>query len=161
MEQNQADPKAQKAPRLIQIMYNNRNYNEQLQAIRVSPDGVIGAVVLQSNEILVYRFMDRNNELIAEKAARKPIIVHKLNHRHLTRVIDLYIFKKPGSQNEHGVDEYSMFVLFENGVILFNGVERRTDQLVVMDSAQEGPTLLTLGCADCDYKNGILMLDAK
>ena len=30
-----------------------------------------------------------------------------------------------------------------------------------MDSNQEGPTLLTPGCADCDYKNGILMLDAK
>ena len=28
MEQNVADPKAQKAPRHIQIMYNNRNYNE-------------------------------------------------------------------------------------------------------------------------------------
>ena len=105
--------------------------------------------------------MDRNNELIPEKVAKKPIIVHKLNHRHLTKVIDLYIFKKHGSQNEHGIDEYSMYVLFENGVILFNGVERRSEHMVVMDSGQEGPTLLTLGCADCDYKNGILMIDAR
>ena len=105
--------------------------------------------------------MDRNNELIPEKVAKKPIIVHKLNHRHLTKVIDLYIFKKHGSQNEHGIDEYSMYVLFENGVILFNGVERRSEHMVVMDSGQEGPTLLTLGCADTDYKNGILMIDAR
>lgn len=33
--------------------------------------------------------------------------------------------------------------------------------MVVMDSGQEGATTLTLGCADCDYKNGILMIDAK
>jgi len=39
----------------------------------VSPDGVIGAVVLETNEILVYRFMDNKNELIPEKAARKPV----------------------------------------------------------------------------------------
>ena len=54
-------------------MYNNRGYNEPLQAIRVSPDGVIGAVVLQNNEIMIYRFMDKNNELIPEKISRKPI----------------------------------------------------------------------------------------
>ena len=105
--------------------------------------------------------MDSKNELISEKAARKPIIVHKLTHRQLIKVIDLYIFKKQGAQNEHGIDEYSMYVLFENGVILFNGVERRNEQMVVLDSAQEGPTLLTLGCADVDTKNGILMIDAK
>ena len=81
MEQNTIDPKAQKAPRHIVIMHNGRNYNDQLQAIRVSPDGVIGAVVLSNNEILVYRFMEKSGDLISEKIARKPIIVHKLTHR--------------------------------------------------------------------------------
>lgn len=125
MEQNTIDPKAQKAPRHIVIMHNGRNYNDQLQAIRVSPDGVIGAVVLSNNEILVYRFMEKSGDLISEKIARKPIIVHKLTHRQLTKVIDLYIFKKAGPQMDN--DEYSMYVLFENGVILFNGVDRRND----------------------------------
>ena len=120
-------------------MYNNRGYNEPLQAIRVSPDGVIGAVVLQNNEIMIYRFMDKNNELIPEKISRKPIQMHKVNHRHLTKVIDLYIFKKQGNQTEHGIDEYNMYVLFENGVILFSGVEKRSEQSVVMDSTSDGP----------------------
>jgi len=73
VESKELDPKAQYSPRLIQIMHNNRNYVDALQAIRVSPDGVIGAVVLETNEILVYRFMDNKNELIPEKAARKPV----------------------------------------------------------------------------------------
>ena len=127
VESKELDPKAQYSPRLIQIMHNNRNYVDQLQAIRVSPDGVIGAVVLETNEILVYRFMDNKNELIPEKAARKPIQIHKLNHRHLTKVIDLFVSKKSGNQNDHGNEEYQMYVLFENGVILFNGVDRRND----------------------------------
>ena len=33
--------------------------------------------------------------------------------------------------------------------------------MVVLDSTQEGPTLLTLGCADVDKKHGFLMIDAK
>ena len=70
--------------------------------------------------------MDRNNELIPEKTAKKPIQVHKIEKRHLTKVIDLYIFKKQ-QQNEYGNDEYNMYVLFENGVILFTGVERKSE----------------------------------
>ena len=110
---------------------------------------------------MIYRFMDKNNELIPEKISRKPIQIHKVNHRHLTKVIDLYIFKKQGNQTEHGIDEYNMYVLFENGVILFSGVEKRSEQSVVMDSTSDGPAQLTLGCADCDYKNGVLMIDSK
>ena len=30
-----------------------------------------------------------------------------------------------------------------------------------MDSTSDGPAQLTLGCADCDHKNGILMIDSK
>ena len=30
-----------------------------------------------------------------------------------------------------------------------------------MDSTSDGPAQLTLGCADVDYKNGVLMIDSK
>ena len=78
MESQIPDPKAEKAPRLIQVMHNSRPYTDELQAIRISPDGAIGAVVLQSNEILIYRFMDKKKELIPEKVAKKAIMVHKV-----------------------------------------------------------------------------------
>ena len=43
---------------------------------------------------IMHTFMDKNNELIPEKTAKKPIQVHKIEKRHLTKVIDVYVFKK-------------------------------------------------------------------
>ena len=112
-----------KAPRSIAITHNNRVYSDELNAIRVSPDGVIGGIVLQNNEILIYRFMDRNGDLVPEKTAKKPK-THTIHYKHLTEVTDIYIFKKQSNHNDYD-DEYCMYVLFKDGIILFNGVERK------------------------------------
>ena len=127
------DPKAQKAPRCIAITHNNRVYTDELLAIRVSPDGVIGAIVLQNNEILIYRFMDRNGDLLPEKQAKKPVRTHTIHYKHLTEVTDIFIFKKQGHNNDYDQEEYCMYLVFKDGIILFNGVDRRNDQIVVLD----------------------------
>ncbi len=70
---------------------------------------------------------------------------------------DLYIFKKP--DNVSGADEYQMYVLFEEGILLYNSITGRTDPnkvLKVYDFASESMSL-SQGLADC--RNGILMVD--
>lgn len=52
-----------------------------------------------------------------------------------------------------------MYVLFKNGILLFNGVERRNDQVIVLDQTKEGPTSLTPFCSDIDHKHGALLID--
>ena len=51
-----------------------------------------------------------------------------------------------------------MYVLFEEGILLYNSIERRTEPQVVHDSVTEG-LHLSAGLSDCDCKNGILMVD--
>lgn len=155
------DPKAQKAPRSISITHNNRVYTDELNAVRVSPDGVIGGIVLQNNEILIYRFMDKNGDLLPEKTAKKPVKTHIIHYKHLTEVTDIYIYKKNSNQNDYDGDEYCMYVLFKDGIILFNGVERKNDQIIVLDQSKEGPTQLTPLCSDIDHRNGILLIDTS
>ena len=44
-------------PRMIPITYNGKNYTDSIKAFRVSKDGAIGAVVLKTNDILIYRVL--------------------------------------------------------------------------------------------------------
>ena len=87
----------------------------------------------QNNEILIYRFMDRNGDLLPEKTAKKPVRTHTIHYKHLSEVTDIFIFKRQAHHNEYDSDEYCMYVLFKDGIILFNGVERRNDQVIVLD----------------------------
>ena len=122
---------------------------------------MIGGIVLQNNEILIYRFMDRNGDLLPEKTAKKPVRTHTIHYKHLTEVTDIYIFKRNTHHNEYDSDEYCMYVLFKDGIILFNGVERRNDQVIVLDQTKEGPTTLSQGCSDIDHKHGVLLIDTS
>lgn len=65
--------------------------------MRVSNDGVFGGIYVQSNEIFIYRFMAANGDLLPEKISSKPIETHKINIGNFRKMLDLYIFKKPGS----------------------------------------------------------------
>ena len=67
---------------------------------------------------------------------------------------DLYIFKKPGSVGGEQAD-YQMYVLFEEGILLFNDISRRMEPHQVHDFQAE--QLLLSGISDC--RNGILMVD--
>lgn len=49
-----------------------------------------------------------------------------------------------------------MYVLFEEGILLYNSIDRRTEPQVVHDSLNEG-LYLSAGLSDC--RNGILMVD--
>lgn len=143
-------------------MYNSRTISDEdmeLPAICVSKDGVIGGVALQNNEILIYRFMDRKGQLLPEKEAKKPIVTHRVQFKHLTKIIELFIFRKPATHKEPISDDYQMYVVFEDGIVLFNGVNRRNDQILVLDSSTEGPIMLFQGCCHVDPRQGILLVD--
>lgn len=124
--------------------------------MRVSNDGVFGGIYVQSNEIFIYRFMAANGDLLPEKIASKPIETHKINIGNFRKMLDLYIFKKPGSGVGNDQDDYQMYVLFEEGILLYNSIDRRTEPQVVHDSLNEG-LYLSAGLSDC--RNGILMVD--
>ena len=73
-------------------------------------------------------------------------------------MIDLYIFKKPGSNVGNDPEDYQMYVLFEEGILLYNSIDRRSEPQVVHDSNNEGLYLSPgLGLSAC--RNGILMVD--
>lgn len=88
------DPKAEFAPKIIRLTHNNRDYTDELIVMRVSQDGAIGGVYVQSNEILIYRFMDRRGDLLPERTSKKPVFVHKIVNQNFKKILDLYIFKK-------------------------------------------------------------------
>ena len=79
----------------------------------------------------------------------------KVNVDNFNTCLDLHIFKKPGS---HDQDDYQMYVLFEEGILLYNSVitDRRKEPHRVFDSANENMFLSQI-LSDC--LNGILMVD--
>ena len=95
--------------------------------MRVSNDGVLGGIYVQSNEILIYKFQDSNGDLLPEKKSSNPIEIHKINVANFRKMIDLYIFKKPGSNVGNDPEDYQMYVLFEEGILLYNSIDRRSE----------------------------------
>lgn len=53
-------------------------------------------------------------------------------------MLNLYIFKKPGVGASNDMEEYSMYVLFEEGILLYNNIDRRLEPQVVHNSQNEG-----------------------
>ena len=150
------DPKAENAPKCIRLKQKNgRDYQDEMIVMRVSNDGVLGGIYVQSNEIYIYRFQSTNGDLLPEKISQKPVEIHKMNIAHFKKMLDLYIFKKPGSTTSND-DDYQMYVLFEEGILLYNNIDRRTEPQIVHDAMNEGLSL-SPGLSDC--RNGILMVD--
>ena len=151
------DPKAEYAPKCIRLKQKNgRDYQDEMIVMRVSNDGVLGGVYVQSNEILIYRFINSQGELIPEKQSSRAIETHKVNIGQFRKMLDLYIFKKPNSGASTEPEDYQMYVLFEEGILLYNNIDRRTEPQLVHDSQNEG-LYLSPSLSDC--RNGILMVD--
>ena len=110
------DPKAEINPRLIPILKNDKPCEANLQAFRVSNDGVLGALVLENGEIFIYNFIDSDGTLIIDKLAKRPKKVIIVTFGHLKKSIDLFIFKQ--RTDGPGALKYDMFLLFENGIVL-------------------------------------------
>jgi len=92
--------------------------------MRVSPDGVFGGIYVQ-NEVMIYRFMTPNGDLLPEKVSGRPVETHRVNHANFQKMLDLYIFRKPGA-NDVSAD-YQMYVLFEEGILLYPNIERKME----------------------------------
>lgn len=98
----------------------------------VSNDGVYGGIYVQNNEINIYRFMAANGDLLPEKIVSRPVATHQVTFANWTKMVDLYIFKKPGGLGGEQAD-YQMYVLFEEGILLFNDISRRLEPSKVYD----------------------------
>mmetsp|Transcript_14535 Transcript_14535/g.14145 ORF Transcript_14535/g.14145 Transcript_14535/m.14145 type:complete len:97 (-) Transcript_14535:325-615(-) len=81
-------------PRMIPIMINNKPFLDDIKAFRVSQDGVMAALVMKNNEILIYRFFDSKGDFVSEKNAQKPVKTLKIKEAQYQDVIDLFIFKR-------------------------------------------------------------------
>ena len=100
--------------------------------------------------------MAANGDLLPEKVSQKPVETHKINIGNFRKMLDLYIFKKSGTTGSNENEDYQMYVLFEEGILLYNNIERRAEPQVVHDSSNEN-LFLSPGLSDC--RNGILMVD--
>lgn len=116
------------APKCIKLKAKNgQDLKDETIVMRVSSDGVFGGIYV-NNEIFIYRFMAANGDLLPEKISSKPIETHKINAGNFRKMLDLYIFKKPGTGASADQEDYQMYVLFEEGVLLYNSItERKTD----------------------------------
>jgi len=99
--------------------------------------------------------MAPNGDLYPDTSKTKqPVQTHTVSHAPFKKMHDLYIFKKP--DNVGGNDDYQMYVLFEEGILLYNNITGKTDPHRVYDFAAESLTL-SPGLSDC--RNGVLMVD--
>ena len=106
-QQSANDPKAELAPKCIRLKQKNgRDYQDEMIVMRVSNDGVLGGIYVQSNEICIYKFQDSNGDLLPEKKSQNPIEIHKINVANFRKMLDLYIFKKPGSNVGNDPEDY-------------------------------------------------------
>ena len=123
----------------------------------MSNDGVLGALVLENMEIFVYKFIDSEGNLIADKLAKKPKKIIKLSYGHLRKAIDLFIFKQ---KLEGQQPKYHMYLLFENGIVLIQDIVDRAELTILLDDTKENQGIyLTPHCADIDYERGVLLVD--
>lgn len=98
----------------------------------VSSDGVYGGIYVQGTEINIYRFMAPNGDLLPEKIVSRPVATHQAGHGNWQKMTEMYIFKKPGGVGGEQAD-YQMYVLFEEGILLFNDISRRLEPSKVYD----------------------------
>lgn len=152
------DPRAQFQPRHIPILKGDKPYVDELRAVRVSNDGVLGAIVLENMEIFIYKFIEADGNLTTEKKAKKPVKIIKVTFGHLRKVIDLFIFKQ--KQEKEGSPKYHMYLLFENGIVLIQDIADRADQTILLDDTKDNQGIhLTMHCSDIDYEKGVLLVE--
>ncbi len=72
------DFKAERAPKCYRLKgKDGRDYQDEMIVMRVSNDGVYGGIYVSSNEILIYRFMAPNGDLLPDTSKTKqPVQVH-------------------------------------------------------------------------------------
>lgn len=156
-KQIEDDRTAQHAPRMVPIVINGKSYTEALRQVRVSPDGVFAAVVLQNYDIVIYRFQDKDGNLLPDKLAMRPVVTLKRKAEHMTDVIDLFLFKRLERIQAGGVGgiQYCLYLVFKNGVLLYQDIEKRPDPIVIIEDVNNaGTAILSRRCCDCDYKTG-------
>ena len=76
--------------------------------------------------------------------------VLKIKDQQFSDVIDLFIFKKVEGT------EYCMYIVSTGGVLVFKNIEKKEEQLPVIDEINY---TIAPNCADCDLR-GFLLVDA-
>lgn len=75
-------------------------------------------------------------------------------------VIDLFIFKNPNAL--HGEGKYSMYVASTNGILLYEGIDKKDSSSIVVQPISNDfiGTTLSLEALDCNSK-GQIVFDLK
>lgn len=152
------DPRAQNQPRHIPVLVDGKPYDGGVQAVRVSADGFLGALVLETMEVLIYKFIESEGNLVTEKLAKKPKKTIKVTYGHFKKAIDLFIFKQ--KFEAQGTVKYHMYLLFENGILLIEDIVEQAKQTILLEDTKENAGIhLSHNCADIDYEKGLLLVD--
>mmetsp|Transcript_17398 Transcript_17398/g.29275 ORF Transcript_17398/g.29275 Transcript_17398/m.29275 type:complete len:223 (+) Transcript_17398:519-1187(+) len=126
----------------------------------VSKDCVLGALILENNQIYVYRIYDHETRrFISEKKFTQSQSVFQHSGAHKD-VIDLFIFKN--KEVGFGQGQYSMYVASSNGIMLYDGVDRVDKSSIAHQSISNDfiNQTLTPGALDCSA-GGTIVFDLK
>ena len=113
-------------PTMFKIEKDGKPFLGQVKKFSVSRDCMLAALVTDNNEILVYRVIDNDNmnfyDFMSEKKFAKECKVFSHSNTYKD-VIDLFIFQNNNLM--YGEGHYSMYVCSTNGVLLYEGVDKR------------------------------------
>jgi hypothetical protein len=142
-------------PVMYKIEVDGKPLLDQILRVAVSRDCMLAAIVTAKNEIYLYRLIDNdqmnNYVFINEKKFAKECRVLKIPDQY-KEVIDLFIFQN--SNLMYGEGKYSMYVCSKNGVLLYEGIDKRDQSSIQIEliSSDLINSTLTFGAIDCNSK---------
>lgn len=111
---------------MYRITVDDKPYTQPVKKFAVSRDGVLAALVTATNQVLVYKIIDQDQhgtfQFVAERKFSRDCRVYKHPDTY-KEVIDLFIFKN--NNFHYGDGLYSMYVASTNGILLYEGIDRR------------------------------------
>ena len=132
------DFKAKQGPKILHLKHKNGNeiQSESIKAIRVSPDGVLGALFLEEmNKILIYQFMDNKGDLLKEKVMQKAIEAFFVDVEGFENKLELYLLKNPDPNRIASGQillDYQMYLVYKEGVLFYSNLDDDTEPIILL-----------------------------
>ena len=120
---------------------------------------MIAALVMHNNQILMYKIFDQDGHGKHNFVTERKFQQHQRIFKHSETykdVIDLFIFKN--SAVVYGEGQYSMYVASTNGILIYEGVDKRDSaSILVRPISNDYKThTLTMGAIDCNAAGQIV-----
>ena len=110
------------APLIIPIWgAKNQAYKDATRAIKVSPDGMFMAVVLERDaELRIYSLLNRQtDQLNTAKQAEKPFKIIKITENPAD-VLETFFFKQQQGHDKSTGGDYCLYMLSKQRITMYN-----------------------------------------